>query len=86
MARVVFSFDEPSLDSLRQVKEKGVFPSLGTAVRESIQLSETLQDEVENGYTEIVLRNPKTQQEKIVVIPSLVRVAKAARKSAKAAG
>ena len=77
--RVVFTFDKPSLQSLKQVQERGDFTSMGTAVRESVQLSEILQDQVAEGFTEVVLRNPKTNQEKTLVIPSLQRVAKATR-------
>ena len=79
--RVVFTFDHPSFLSLKQVQERGDFSSMGTAVRESVQLSEILQDQVAEGFTEVVLRNPKTNQEKTLVIPSLQRVAKATRSS-----
>jgi len=74
--RVVFTFDDNSLESLKQVQERGDFASMGTAVRESIQLSEILQDQVADGFTEVILRNPKTQQEKTIIIPSLRRVGK----------
>ena len=75
--RVVFTFDEGSLDSLKQVQARGDFPSMGTAVRDSIQLSEILQDLVAGGFSEVVLRNPRTNQEKTLVIPSLQKIAKA---------
>jgi hypothetical protein len=78
--RVLFTFDEASLESLKQIKDKRGFPSLGAAVRESIEVNETLQEQVENGFTEIVLRNPTTNQEKAIVISSLRRVAKAANR------
>lgn len=74
--RVVFTFDDNSLESLRQVKERGEFSSMGTAVREAVQLSEILQDQVADGFSEIVLRNPKTSQEKTLLIPSLKRVSR----------
>lgn len=76
--RVVLTFDANSLDSLRQLQERGEFKSIGTAVREAVQLSEVLQEQVDDGYTEVVLRNPKTNQEKTLVIPSLRRIAKKA--------
>jgi hypothetical protein len=79
--RVVLTFDDPSLDSLKQVKQKGAFATLGTAVRDSIQLSETLQNQVAQGFTEIVLRNPATNQEKIIIVPSLQRAAKVAARA-----
>lgn len=75
--RVVFTFDNSSLGSLKQVQERGDFSSMGTAVRESVQLSEVLQDQVADGFSEIVLRNPKTKQEKTLIIPSLQKLAKA---------
>ena len=74
--RVVFSFDERSYDSLKQLQENGEFSSMGNAVRESIQLSEILQEQANEGFSEIVLRNPKTSQEKTIIIPSLKRLAK----------
>jgi len=69
--RIVFTFDPKSLGSLEQVKERGGFSSLGTAVRESIQINEELHDQAAEGFSEIVVRNPKTKQEKTIVIPSL---------------
>jgi hypothetical protein len=75
--RIVFSFDDRSLDSLQQVKEKGRFQSLGTAVRESIQINQVLHDEASEGFTEVVVRNPKTKQEKTLIIPSLKKMAAA---------
>lgn len=78
--RVVFTFDDNSLESLRQVQERGEFSSMGTAVREAVQLSEILQDQVADGFSEIVLRNPKTSQEKTLLIPSLKRVSKLSNK------
>ncbi|MGI8992624.1 MAG: hypothetical protein ACR2I2_23975 [Bryobacteraceae bacterium] len=74
--RVVFSFDDSSLESLKQVQNRGDFSSMGTAVREAIQLSEILQDQVAEGFSEIVLRNPKTSKEKSIIIPSLQKIAK----------
>lgn len=83
--RVVFTFDDGSLASLKQVQERGVFSSMGTAVRESIQLSEVLQDQVADGFTEVILRNPRTSQEKTLVIPSLQKIAKSTRSKSEVA-
>lgn len=74
--RVVFTFDDQSLDTLKALKDRGGFSSMGTAVRESVQLNEILQDQVSEGFTEVILRNPKTNQEKTLLIPSLRRTAK----------
>jgi hypothetical protein len=68
--RVVFTFDPTSLQTLNHVKEKGDFSSLAMAVRESVQLNDFFQNLVDKGFSEIVVRNPETQQEKTIVISS----------------
>jgi Arc/MetJ-type ribon-helix-helix transcriptional regulator len=69
--RVVFSFDERSLESLQQMRERGRFSSMAEAVRESLQTSRALQAQAEQGYTELLVRNPKTGEERVLVIPTL---------------
>ncbi|MEM5786240.1 MAG: hypothetical protein AAGU11_02905 [Syntrophobacteraceae bacterium] len=69
--RVVFTFDERSLKSLEQIKEQGHFNSLADTVRESLRVSRALQSQAEQGYTEVIVRNPKTNEERVVVIPNL---------------
>ena len=69
--RVVFSFDERSLESLQRIREQGRYSSMGEAVRESLQISRALQSQANQGFTEIVLRNPETKEERVIVIPAL---------------
>jgi hypothetical protein len=69
--RVVFTFDERSLDSLEQLKEHARFDSLAEAVRNSLQVARALQQQKEQGYTEVVVRNPDSKEERVVVIPNL---------------
>lgn len=69
--RVVFSFDERSLESLQRIREQGRFSSMGDAVRESLQISRALQSQAEQGFSELVVRNPQTGEERVIVIPNL---------------
>jgi metal-responsive CopG/Arc/MetJ family transcriptional regulator len=69
--RVVFTFDERSMESLQAIKEKARSASLGDAVKESLQVSRTLHEQAENGFVEVVVRNPQTKEERVLVIPSL---------------
>jgi hypothetical protein len=69
--RVVFTFDERSLESLERLKEQAKFSTLAEAVRDSVQLRRALQQQAEAGFVEIVLRNPDTKEERVVVVPSL---------------
>ncbi len=69
--RVVFTFDQRSMESLETLKERGRLDSLAEAVRNSLQLSRALQQQKELGYTEVVVRNPQTKEEKVLIIPNL---------------
>lgn len=69
--RVVFSFDERSLASLEDLTEQGRFPSMAETVRESLQISRALQSQAVQGFTEVVVRNPETKEERVIVIPTL---------------
>ncbi len=69
--RVVFSFDERSLESLQKLTEQGRFSSMADTVRESLQISRALQGQAHQGYTEVVVRNPETNEERVLVIPNL---------------
>jgi Arc/MetJ-type ribon-helix-helix transcriptional regulator len=68
---VVFSFDERSLESLQRIREQGRFSSMADAVRESLQVSRALQSQAEQGFSELVVRNPQTGEERVIVIPNL---------------
>jgi hypothetical protein len=74
--RVVFSFDERSYDSLQQIKDRGRFSSMGEAVRESLQISRALQSQASQGFSEIVVRNPETKEERVIVVPNLQTAAR----------
>ena len=68
--RVVFTFDERSLASLREMVEQGQFNSMAEAVRESLAVNRALRNQATQGFTEIVVRDPGTQQERVMVLPS----------------
>jgi Arc/MetJ-type ribon-helix-helix transcriptional regulator len=69
--RVVFSFDERSLESLQQLTEQGRFSSMADTVRDSLQISRALQSQAGRGFTEVIVRNPETNEERVLVIPTL---------------
>lgn len=76
--RIVVTFGANSLDSLKKIQKRGEFSSISAAVREAVLLSEVLQEQAGNGFTEVILRNTKTNKEKMLEIPSLRRIAKKA--------
>jgi Arc/MetJ-type ribon-helix-helix transcriptional regulator len=69
--RVVFTFDERSLESLQKLTEQGRFASMADTVRESLQINRALQGQANQGFTEVVVRNPDTNEERVLVIPTL---------------
>lgn len=69
--RVVFSFDEKSFESLEKLTKQGRYPSMASAVKDSLQINSALQGQVEQGFTEIVVRNPETDKERVIIIPTL---------------
>src|ERR1700736_59653 len=69
--RVVFSFDERSLESLQKLTEQGRFSSMADTVRESLQISRALQSQAGQGFTEVLVRNPETDEARVLVIPTL---------------
>ena len=71
--RIIFSFDDKSLENLEYLKAIGRFPSIGTAVRQSIEINQALYDQASEGFSEVIVRNPKTKEEKTLIIPSLRR-------------
>ncbi len=71
--RVVFTFDDRSLESLDQIKAEGRFSSLAEAVREALRVSRALQAQGKEGFTQVKVRNPKSGEERTLVIPELVR-------------
>ena len=51
--RVVFTFDERSLESLQKLTDQGRFSSMADTVRESLQISRALQSQAGQGFTEV---------------------------------
>lgn len=68
--RVVFTFDERSFASLKEMVEHGRFPSMADAVRESVAVNRALQAQANQGYTEVVVRDPETGEERVMVLPT----------------
>jgi hypothetical protein len=76
--RVVFTFDDNSLDVLKESTERGNFTSMAETVRQSIRLLYTLLNEAEDGFDEVVVRNRAGARERILVVPFLKKVARTA--------
>lgn len=69
--RVVFSFNERSLESLEKLTDQGRFGSMAETVRDSLEVRNALQAQAQRGFTEVIVRNPDTNEERVLVIPKL---------------
>lgn len=65
--RVVFSFAPESFSVLEKLQEDGLYDSLAETVKDSLQILRVLQQQAQQGYTELIVRNPSTDQEKVVL-------------------
>lgn len=74
--RVVFTFDERSLANLREMVEQGHFGSMADAVRDSLAVNRALQQQVQKGFSEIVVRDPDTKEERVMIIPTVATKSK----------
>ena len=61
--RIVFSFDDSTEKKLVEVTRKAGFSSMARAVRESVSLFRLLQDYRDQGYTELIVRDPECAKE-----------------------
>jgi len=67
--RIVFTFDERSMESLISIKERCRLSSLGEALRLALSIRLAIANQQQQGFTELVVRNPETAAERIVVLP-----------------
>ena len=64
--RVVFTLSPESLAALEKLQEDGEYESLAATVKDSLQILRVLQQCAQQGYTELIVRNPETDAEKVV--------------------
>ena len=69
--RIAFTFDEESLAGLEEIKNDGNYSCFAETVRDSLQINRALQTQAKKGYNEIIVRDPETGDERVLVIPSL---------------
>lgn len=77
MKRIAFTFDALSLATLTVMTHEGQYSSMADCVRESLQINRALHSQAKQGFTEVIMRNPCTGAERVVVIPRLPALAPA---------
>lgn len=74
--RIAFTFDDESFGTLEETRTLGNYGTLAEAVRDSLGTFNALQEEVSHGFTEVVVRDPETGRERVLVSPGLRRAAR----------
>ncbi len=69
--RVVFTFNQNSLSALEEIKEIGNYSTLAETVHDSLQIMRTLQNQAQRGYHQVIVRNPWTENERLLDIPTI---------------
>ena len=65
--RVVFTFEPESLAALEKIQADGGYDTLAATVKDALQILWAIQREAKKGYSELIVRNPKTDGEKVVL-------------------
>ena len=70
--RVQISFDPASQQILeRMTEDVTAFRSMADTVRESVKVCRALLRQADDGYTQVVVRNPESGAERTIIIPFL---------------
>lgn len=70
--RIAFTFDQQSFGTLESMTADGHYSSMADCVRESLQINRVLQLQAQRGFTEVIVRNPTKDAERVLVIPRLI--------------
>lgn len=69
--RILFSFDPRNFQALQNLASEGQFTSAADAVRSAVQIARVLQAQAKHGFSEVLVRNPHTREERVLVLPTL---------------
>ena len=66
--QVLFTFDERSFASLEALTLQKGFSSMSHTVQESLPIMGALQKHAAEGFTEVIVRNPETDERRVLRI------------------
>ena len=69
--RVVFTFEERGLAALEEMTADGNYSCLAETVRDSLTITRALQNLAKRGYSQIIVRDPVTEEERLLIIPTI---------------
>lgn len=75
MTDLILTFDDGSLTTLTQMTAEGAYADPADTLHESLQINATFMTQAKQGFSEVIVRNPRTGDERVVEIPRLVLIA-----------
>jgi len=70
--KVTFCFDRESLVCLRKLSALRQDASLNDTIRSSLAINQIFQEQMQAGFTEIVVRNSRTNEERVMILHDLL--------------
>jgi hypothetical protein len=69
--RISFTFREKALRILEEMTREGNFASMVEIIQKSLQTCCILQKQAQDGFTEVIVRNHETGEERVIIVPPL---------------
>lgn len=64
-------FDEAAYEHIQKVKQDDGYNTLGEVVSDSLRIQAALRSEREKGFEQILVRNPRTREMRILNFPEM---------------
>lgn len=75
--KVLFTFKDNHLEKLLQIQKEGSYTTPMECLGEALRILNGLQEQAKEGYYEIIVRNPRTGEERTVVLDRFMKIADA---------
>ncbi len=66
---VTFEFDDAAVEHIEEVRKDRGYKSAGEVVSDSLRIQKALQSEKKQGFNQILMRNPRTSEMRILTFP-----------------
>ena len=67
--RLVFVLDSKSLAGIKGIQKDGNHDTMADTVKDALMIKRAIQTQAKEGFVQVILRNPKTGDERILPIP-----------------
>jgi Arc/MetJ-type ribon-helix-helix transcriptional regulator len=67
--RIIFTFDDSAVDSLDSIQARHRYKSKGEVIRTALSLMQALSSHADKGFTDVLLKNPKSGSTRHLILP-----------------